>query len=57
MHGMGGPWTLVDVELSPAVVGDSGGIRSPYLASCGENGENPVSLPFGQAVAVVDQTE
>ena len=56
-HGMGGPWTLVDMELSPAVVGDSGGVRSPYLTSRGEYGENPVSFPSGQAVSVVDQAE
>ena len=57
LHGMGGPWTLVDMELSPAVVGDSGGVRSPYLAGSGKDGENPVSFPSGQAVAVVDQAE
>lgn len=57
VYGMGGLWALVDVKLSPAVIGNSGGVRSPYLTSCGENGENPVSLPFGQAVAVVNQAE
>ncbi len=49
--------SFIDAERVSCPIGDAGGIRTPYLAGDGQNGQQLFLLPVTQAVSVIQNSK
>ena len=56
-HPVGRQGALIDVKPSATVVGDAGGVRSPYLALGGQDRQKTVLFSGAELMSIVQHTE